>query len=57
MNNNIQTDSLRPMTQIQIDQTRAYVKSLDEDSEAYWDMVNIGDELSRELQITPVLVS
>ena len=56
MNNNIQTDSLRPMTQIQIDQTRAYVKSLDEDSEAYWDMVNIGDELSRELQITPELV-
>jgi acyl dehydratase len=56
MNKNIQTDSLRPMTQIQIDQTRAYVKSLDEDSEAYWDMVNIGDELSRELTITPELV-
>jgi acyl dehydratase len=56
MNKDNQTDSLRPMTQIQIDQTRAYVQSLDEDSEPYWDMVNIGDELSRELQITPELV-
>ena len=56
MNKDNQTESLRPMTQIQIDQTRAYVQSLDEDSEPYWDMVNIGDELSRELQITPELV-
>ncbi len=56
MNTDIKTDSLRPMTAIQIQQTRDFVKSLDEESETYWDMVNVGDVLSRELQITPELV-
>ena len=56
MNTDIKTDSLRPMTAIQIQQTRDFVKSLDEESETYWDMVSVGDVLSRELQITPELV-
>ena len=56
MNTEIKTDSLRPMTAIQIQQTRDYVKSLDEESETYWDMVNVGDVLSRELEITPELI-
>jgi acyl dehydratase len=51
-----QTDDLRPMTSVQIDQTRAFVKSLEEKCETYWDMVQIGDELSRDLEITPELV-
>ena len=52
----IQTDSLRPMTSIQIQQTRSFVKSLDEVCQTYWDMVEVGDVLSRELHITPELV-
>ena len=52
----IRTDSLRPMTNIQIQQTREFVKSLDEVCQTYWDMVNVGDVLSRELHITPELV-
>ncbi len=56
MNSEIRTDSLRPMTAIQIQQTRDFVKSLDEKSETYWDMVTVGDVLSRELQVTPELV-
>lgn len=56
MNTEIKTDSLRPMTAIQIQQTRDYVKSLDEESETYWDMVTVGDVLSRELEITPELI-
>jgi acyl dehydratase len=50
------TDELRPMTPIQIEQTRAFVNSLDSKSETYWDMVTIGDELSRELHISAELV-
>ena len=50
------TDSLRPMTPVQIDQERAFVKSLEEDCETYWDMVSIGDALSRDLEVTPELV-
>ena len=56
MSQEIRTDSLRPMTQIQIQQTREFVKSLDEVCQTYWDMVNVGDVLSRELHITPELV-
>jgi acyl dehydratase len=56
MNTEIKTDSLRPMTAIQIQQTRDFVKSLDEESETYWDMVNVGDVLFRELEITPELI-
>ncbi|MEU3458047.1 MaoC family dehydratase [Micromonospora sp. NPDC006766] len=50
------TDALRPMTEIQVQQTRDFVNSLNEKSQAYWDMVQIGDELSRDLTITPELV-
>ena len=50
------TDGLRPMTEIQVRQTRDYIDSLACVSETYWDMVSIGDVLSRELHITPELV-
>lgn len=44
------------MTEIQIAQTRRFVDSVNERSETYWDMVSVGDELSRDLHITPELV-
>ncbi len=47
---------LCPTTPVQQAQTRAFIASLQEDCETYWDMVEIGDELSRELHITPELV-
>jgi acyl dehydratase len=50
------TDALRPMTDIQVQQTRDFVNSLNEKCETYWDMVTVGDELSRELHLTPELV-
>lgn len=50
------TDALRPMTEIQIRQTREFVDSLNSNSRTYWDMVSVGDELSRDLHITPELV-
>ena len=50
------TDSLRPMTEIQISQTREFIESLQEECQTYWDMVSVGDELSRDLHITPELV-
>lgn len=50
------TDALRPMTSIQVQQTRDFVESLDQESQPYWDMVEIGDELSRDLHLTPELV-
>jgi acyl dehydratase len=56
MNNNVATDSLRPMTEIQIRQTREFIESLKEKSQTYWDMVEIGDVLARDLEITPELV-
>lgn len=50
------TDSLRPMTKLQVLQTREFIAALDSESQTYWDMVQIGDELSRDLHITPELV-
>ncbi len=50
------TDQLRPMTDIQVRQTREFIESLKEDHQTYWDMVEIGDVLSRDLTITPELV-
>jgi acyl dehydratase len=50
------TDGLRPMTAIQVEQTRAFVESLSEKSEPYWDMVTVGDELTRDLHLGPELV-
>ena len=51
-----QTDDLRPMTSVQVKQTRAFVQSLEEKCETYWDMIAVGDALSRDLTITPELV-
>lgn len=56
MNAQAKTDDLRPMTELQIRQTRAFVDSLNAESQTYWDMVAVGDELSRDLHITPELV-
>ncbi|HZZ48549.1 MAG TPA: MaoC family dehydratase [Pseudonocardia sp.] len=50
------TDALRPMTEIQVQQTRDFVDSLNEKCQTYWDMVTVGDELSRELHMAPELV-
>ena len=52
----METDALRPMTEIQIAQTRAFVDSLNQECQTYWDMVEVGDVLERELHITPELV-
>lgn len=51
------TDGLRPMTAIQVQQTRDFVDSLNAESQTYWDMVTVGDELSRDLHLTPELVT
>jgi acyl dehydratase len=50
------TDGLRPMTPLQVEQTRAFIGSLQEECQTYWDMVEVGDELARDLHITPELV-
>jgi acyl dehydratase len=50
------TDGLRPMTTLQVEQTREFIESLQEECKTYWDMVDVGDELSRDLHITPELV-
>lgn len=52
----METDALRPMTAIQIQQTRDFVDSLNEECQTYWDMVQVGDELERDLHLTPELV-
>ena len=52
----IKTDGLRPMSEVQIRQTREFIDSLASESQTYWDMVTVGDSLSRELHITPELV-
>lgn len=52
----IRTDGLRPMTDIQIDQTRDFIAGLQSGSQTYWDMVQVGDVLARELTISPELV-
>ena len=54
--NTVKTDELMPMTEIQIQQVRQFVGALESGSQTYWDMVQIGDELSRELHITAELV-
>lgn len=50
------TDALRPMTEIQVQQTREFVESLNSMSQTYWDMVTVGDELYRDLHLTPELM-
>lgn len=50
------TDSLKPMSPIQAAQTRAFIEGLEQGSQTYWDMVEIGDELSRDIELTAELV-
>lgn len=50
------TDELRPMTPVQIRQERDFVASVEMGSQTYYDMVEVGDVLSRDLEITPELV-
>lgn len=50
------TDDLRPMTPLQVAQERAFVEGLQEECQTYWDMVEIGDVLSRELYLAPELI-
>lgn len=52
----VATDSLRPMSPLQVEQTREFIAGLEQGSQTYWDMVTIGDELSRELELTPELI-
>jgi acyl dehydratase len=52
----VRTDALRPMTEVQVAQERAFIESLQEECRTYWDMVEVGDMLSRELEVTPELV-
>ena len=49
-------NALRPQSDIQSEQTREFIDGLEQGSQIYWDMVEVGDELSRELHITPELV-
>lgn len=49
-------NQLRPMSEIQAAQTRQFIAGLENGLQTYWDMVEVGDELSRELHITPELV-
>ncbi len=51
-----QTDDLQEKSEIQKFQTRKFIEGLAQESQTYWDMVEIGDELSRDLHITPELV-
>lgn len=50
------TDQLRPMSPVQIAQTRDFIDGLEAGAATYWDMVEIGDVLARELTISPELV-
>ncbi|MCB2051406.1 MAG: MaoC family dehydratase [Novosphingobium sp.] len=52
----VKSATLVPQSSVQKAQTRDFIEGLEQDSKPYWDMVEIGDELSRELHITPELV-
>lgn len=52
----LRTDDLRPMSPVQVAQTREFITELEQECQTYWDMVEIGDVLSRDLTITPELV-
>mgnify|MGYP002636323690 FL=1 len=47
---------LRPLTKTQRTQTKEFIKELEQDCQTYWDMVQVGDTLSRELHLTPELI-
>ena len=50
------TDELRPMTVVQIEQTRDFVVSLEEECRPTGTWSRSATSLSRELEITPELV-
>lgn len=50
------TDALKPMSPLQARQTREFIDGLASESSPYWDMVEIGDELSRDLYLSAELV-
>lgn len=50
------SNALRPMTEVQARQTREFVDGLNAKSKPYWDLVQVGDERSRDLHIIPELV-
>ena len=52
----LRTDELTPLSDLQVAQTRAFIDGLEAGAQTYWNMVEIGDERSRELEITPELV-
>ncbi len=52
----LRTDELRPLSAIQVEQTRQFITQLQHECQTYWEMVEVGDELSREMHITPELV-
>jgi acyl dehydratase len=54
--NGLRTGELKPMSPAQVAQTRSFIDGLQSGASTYWDMVAIGDELSRDLTITPELV-
>lgn len=56
MTDSTNTDLLRPMSAIQVAQTREFIAGLQAGAQTFWDMTTIGDELSRDLHITPELV-
>ncbi|BBB14500.1 MaoC family dehydratase [Sphingopyxis sp. FD7] len=56
MTKDVATDSLKPMSEIQIAQTRAFIDGLEQGAVPYWDAVEIGDELARELMLSPELI-
>jgi acyl dehydratase len=47
---------LKPMTAIQEAQTREFIAGLEQESQTYWDMVEVGDVLERELYLAPELI-
>lgn len=56
MNEKEYARELRPQTNIQRAQTRQFIKELEQECQTYWDMVELGDTLSRELHLTPELI-
>jgi acyl dehydratase len=50
------TETLKPMSPLQTRQTREFIDGLESGSLPYWDMVEIGDELSRDLHLSAELV-
>ncbi len=50
------TDALKPMSPLQTRQTREFIDGLASEAKPYWDMVEIGDELWRDLHLSAELV-